>query len=77
VADVLIHDIPDAVIDRIDSAAASAGLTRAEYLRRHIDGLIDDPAVIAETTVGLADLDRFASHFTDERDEDVLRDAWR
>ena len=71
--DVLIRDIPADVIDRIDSAAQGAGQTRAEYLRHHIGGL----ATVGETAVTLADLDRFASHFSDRRDEDVLRDAWR
>ena len=72
-ADVLIRDIPDDVIDRIDSAAEDAGLTRVEYLRSHIDGLVAGrPAPVTH-----ADLDRFASHFSDSRDEEVLRDVWR
>ena len=71
--DVLIHDIPDDVIDRIDSAAQVAGQTRTEYLRHQIGGI----AAGGDAPVTLAGIDRFASHFTDRRDEDVLRDAWR
>ncbi len=70
--DVVIRDVSDEVLDRIDAAASGAGLTRAEYLRRHIDDLGADEVAAATS----ADLDRFASHFTDRLDDEVLRDAW-
>lgn len=70
VTDILIRDVPDEVIASIDANARSAGLTRAQYLRR----------VLAEQSgsdVTREHLDRFAERTADLDDPEVMARAWR
>ena len=57
--DVLIRDVPDDVVDAIDSHAQQLGLSRSEYLRRQ---LAREIAWSAEM-VTLEDLRMFAETF--------------
>ena len=72
-ADVLIRDIPDAVLAGVDSHAARLGISRAEYIRRR---LAADAATEA-ASVSIRDLRRFADKFADLADESVTDAAWR
>ena len=71
--DLLIRDVPEAVIAAIDATAKRLGLSRTEYVRRQL-------ASAAATTgdpVGVHDLTQFTDTFADLSDPDVMRDAWR
>ncbi len=70
--DVLIRNVPEGDLARIDQHAARVGLSRGEYLRRQI---IQAAAMdMGEVTV--TDLQRAAQLSRDLLDDDVMRDAW-
>ena len=66
--DVLIRDVPEDDLKRIDEKAARLGLSRSEYLRRQIG---QDAARQSEIVTA----QHFAK-FEDLADEDGMRDAW-
>ena len=72
-ADVLIRDIPDAVLAGVDAHAARLGISRVEYIRRRLAA----DAASWTVEVSVKDLRRFADTFTDLADESVMYAAWR
>jgi hypothetical protein len=70
--DVLIRDIPAEDLARIDAQAARLKLSRTEYLRRRLHQEASRPL----TPVTTADLQRFATRFSDLEDAEVMREAW-
>lgn len=72
-ADVLIRDVPQAVIAAIDAQAARLRLSRNEYVRRRLA----QDAAISDRSVRERDLVRFADTFADLADPDVMSSAWR
>lgn len=66
--DVLIRNVPDDELARIDARAAHLGLSRGEYLRRQIakDAARGSATVTVDQLAKLADL----------ADEELMRDAW-
>jgi hypothetical protein len=71
--DVLIRDVPDDVIAALDAHASRLGLSRSEYVRRRLA----QDAAISDATVSAADLNRFASTFSDLADPAVMSQAWQ
>jgi hypothetical protein len=71
-ADILIRDVPDDVIDALDSHAQRVGLSRTEYLRR----LLAAQKPVDQRSVTVADLARSAEAFADLDDPAVMRRAW-
>jgi hypothetical protein len=72
-ADVLIRDVPEAVLAGVDAHAARLGLSRAEYIRRRLAS----DAATSNSPVSSADLRKFTLRFADLADEDVMGEAWR
>jgi hypothetical protein len=72
--DVLIRGLSDAAVARIDSDAASLGLSRNEYLRRRFESE-RSPAGTSKLTV--EDLRRAADAAKDLDDPQVMEAAWR
>jgi hypothetical protein len=70
--DILIRDVPEDDLSRIDQQAARLGLSRTEYLRRQIAQM----AGWKVHTVSVEDLRRAAELSRDLLDDDVMRDAW-
>ena len=70
--DVLIRNVSDDDLARIDEQATRLGLSRNEYLRRRI--MQDAARDQAHLTV--ADLQRAATLSQDLLDDSVMRDAW-
>ena len=68
VTDVLMRNVPEEDLARIDRHAARMGLSRGEYLRRAI---AQDAARVSESLT----VDQFAK-FTNLADDDLMRDAW-
>lgn len=66
--DVLIRNVPDEELARIDERATHLGLSRGEYLRRQI-------AQDAARGTGAVTVDQFAK-FANLADEELMRDAW-
>jgi hypothetical protein len=73
VSDVLIRDIPDAVLAGVDAHAARLGISRVEYIRRRLAA----DAASFTVAVSVKDLRRFAAKFADLGDESVMDAAWR
>lgn len=73
VSDVLIRDIPDAVLAGVDAHAARLGISRVEYIRRRL--AVD--AASSTAAVSVRDLRRFADRFADLGDEAAMDAAWR
>jgi plasmid stability protein len=73
VGDMLIRDVPDDVIARLDARASRLGLSRSEYVRRRLA----QDAVLSESPVSTVDLARFAATFRDLGDPDVMSQAWQ
>ena len=71
--DVLIRNVPDDDLARIDEQASRLGLSRGEFLRRQISQTAARGSGVAVT---LEDLRRAAVLSQDLLDEDVMRDAW-
>ncbi|MDG4802745.1 MULTISPECIES: hypothetical protein [unclassified Micromonospora] len=71
---ILVRDLSQEAVDRIDAAAASLGLSRNEYLRRKFEENIS-PA--GERTVTAEDWQRSAEAFADLADPTVMEAAWR
>jgi len=74
VTDVLIRNVPDDELRRIDEKAAQLGLTRPEYLRRQISQDAARPIPEGPPTVDA--FRRLGALTGDLLDEDVMRDAW-
>lgn len=72
-ADVLIRDVPEAVLAGVDAHASRLGLSRVEYIRRRLaaDAATSDSAVSAE------DLQSFADLAGDLDDPQVMGAAWQ
>lgn len=70
--DILIRDIPDAVIAAIDARAKRVGLSRSEYLRR----TLERERVGGSGPVTVDHLERVASLAADLDDPDVMSGAW-
>lgn len=70
--DILICDVPEAVMAEIDARAARLGISRAEYIRR----LLAADAATPSTRVSTQDLAKFADEFRDLADPEVADAAW-
>lgn len=70
--DILIRDVPAEDLARIDAHAARLKLSRTEYLRRRLH----QEAARSSAPVTAADLQLFASRFSDLEDPEVMRRAW-
>lgn len=71
---ILIRDLSQEAIDRIDAAAANLGLSRNEYLRRKFE---DGVSPVGDRTVSAEDWRRSAEAFADLADPSVMDAAWR
>jgi hypothetical protein len=74
VANILIRDLSQETIDRIDAAAANLGLSRNEYLRRKLE---EGTKPVAARTVTEEDWQQSAEVFADLADPAVMEQAWR
>jgi hypothetical protein len=71
---ILIRDLSQEAIDRIDAAAANLGLSRNEYLRRKFE---EGTGPTGGRTVTAEDWQRSADAFADLADPTVMDAAWR
>lgn len=71
--DVLIRDVPEAVLVEVDAHAARLGLSRVEYIRRRLAA----DAAMSSAPVSTQDLRTFADMFSDLADQSVMDAAWR
>ena len=71
--DILIRDVPDAVVAAIDAKAQRVGLSRTEYLRRALNRERQSHAI----TITSQDLATFAETFSDLDEPNVMGRAWR
>ena len=71
---ILIRDLSQEAVDRIDAAAANLGLSRNEYLRRKFE---EGVGHTGERAVTAADWQRSAEVFADLGDPAVMDAAWR
>jgi len=72
-SDVLIRDVPDEDLERIDAEAARLGLSRSAYLRREMHRIARHRAAPPAT---LDDLRRSRAAMADLGDEQVMGQAW-
>lgn len=71
-SDLLIRNVDEDAIRRIDADAARHGLSRNEYLRREVGRL----GHAADRPVTREDLSRSLEAFAGLADDDVMRKAW-
>jgi hypothetical protein len=71
---ILIRDLSQEAVDRIDAAAANLGLSRNEYLRRKFEA---GTGPTGEQKVTAEDWQRSADVFADLADPTVMDAAWR
>lgn len=74
--DILIRGLSDDAVARIEERASALGLSRNEYLRRHLNTLTG-VAIDHEVDVTLDDLRRASAAARDLDDPDVMAAAWR
>ena len=72
--DVLIRNVPEADLRRLDAKASRAGLSRNDYLKRQIAQDVSHGEPARKLTV--EDLRRHAEAVADLLDEEVMRQAW-
>jgi hypothetical protein len=72
--DVLIRNVPEEDLRRIDEKASRLGMSRNDYLRRQISDDARRSAPGDPLTVD--DFAKFADLAADLKDEIVMRDAW-
>lgn len=70
--DILIRDVPDAVLASIDSRAAELGLTRPEFLRRRLA----QEAMRSQVEVTFEQLLAASQMAQDLADPDIMARAW-
>ena len=71
-ASILIRDISDDDLARIDAHARRLGLSRTEYVRRRLH----QDARRAATRVAVSDLARLGTLCADLEDHEVIQQAW-
>jgi hypothetical protein len=71
---ILIRDLSQEAVDRVDAAAANLGLSRNEYLRRKFE---EGTGPTGERVVTPEDWQRSAEVFADLADPTVMDAAWR
>lgn len=71
--DVLIRDVPEAVLAAVDAHASQLGLSRVEYIRRRLAA----DAATSGASVSVADLREFADKVADLADPQVMGSAWQ
>jgi len=74
VPNILIRDLSQDTVDRIDSATANLGLSRNEYLRRKLE---EGTRPVAARAVTPEDWQASAEVFADLADPAVMEQAWR
>lgn len=72
-ADVLIRDVPEAVLAGVDAHASRLGLSRVEYIRRRLAA----DAATTDAAVSASDLRAFADLAGDLDDPEVMGAAWQ
>jgi hypothetical protein len=70
--DILIRNVPEVDVARLDRLAERHGLSRSDFLRQVIAGQRD----VAPRRLTLADLERFAQITEDLNDPEIMRGAW-
>jgi hypothetical protein len=73
VADILIRDVPDETLAELDAAAARAGVSRVEYLRRTLTA---EANRVIRPPLTRDDWRHLHALTADLADEDVMRGAW-
>lgn len=71
--DLLVRNVDEAVVRRIDAAAERQGLSRNEFLRREVARV----AAGAGRPITQADLLGSADIFVDVEDGEAMEQAWR
>lgn len=72
-SDILVRDVAEVTVTEIDRRAVEQGLSRAEYLRRHLDAEYRPASASAVTA---ADWRRFHDATLDLDAPDVMAEAW-
>ncbi|WP_239307884.1 MULTISPECIES: antitoxin [unclassified Frankia] len=75
-ADILVRDVPDVVLAELDAAAARAGISRVEYLRRTLAAEAERASRDAHPPLAREDWAQLNELISDLADEDVMRGAW-
>ena len=75
-ADILIRDVSDETLAELDAAAARAGISRVEYVRRALAAEADRSARGAMSPLTRDDWKRLNELTADLADDDVMRGAW-
>jgi hypothetical protein len=70
--DILIRNVAEADLERIDARAKRLGLSRSDYLRRRIV----QEAARSDENLDVSTLRRAAELSRDLLDDDVMRGAW-
>jgi hypothetical protein len=76
VADILIRDVSEETLAELDAAAARAGISRVEYVRRTLAAEADRSARGAMSPLTQDDWKQLGGLIADLADDDVMRGAW-
>jgi hypothetical protein len=76
VADILIRDVPEEMVAELDAAAARAGVSRAEYVRRTLAAEAERVACGVRPPLTRDDWRQLHELTTDPADRDAMRGVW-
>jgi hypothetical protein len=72
-ADILIRDVPEEVVNALDARAKRQGLSRSEFLRRTLKR---EAAMRSGRKTTIEDLRWFSEMARDLKDDEIMRRAW-
>lgn len=75
-ADILVRDVPDELLAVLDAAAARAGISRVEYLRRTLAAEAERASRATRPPLAPEDWAQLGDLMSDLADEEVMRGAW-
>jgi hypothetical protein len=76
VTDILIRDVPEAVVAQLDAAAERAGVSRVEYVRRALAAEANRATRDTRPPLTRGDWQQLTELAPDLGDENVMRGAW-
>ncbi len=71
-SDLLVRDLPEAIVAALDAHAARLRLSRSEYVRRRLT----QDAQRSDSPVTVTDLERFAEVCGDLASDEIMGQAW-
>ena len=75
-ADILVRDVPDAIVAELDAAATRAGVSRVEYIRRALAAEVNRITREAQAPLTRNDWQQLTALTSELGNDEIMREAW-